>query len=58
MLLPMWSVTYQLGGRSFAVLVHGETGKVAGKAPFSWVKIGLAVLGAAAVGLAVVALQR
>jgi hypothetical protein len=31
---------------------------VAGKAPFSWVKIGLAVLVAAAVGLAVVALQR
>ncbi|MGB0332478.1 MAG: hypothetical protein ACPGPE_11755 [Planctomycetota bacterium] len=58
MLLPMWSVTYQLGGRSYAVLVHGETGKVAGRAPLSWVKIGLAVLSAAAVGLAVVALQR
>lgn len=58
MLLPMWSVTYQLGGRPYAVLVHGETGRVAGKAPFSWVKIALAVLGVGAVGLAIAALQR
>lgn len=58
MLLPMWSVTYQLGGKSYAVLVHGETGRVAGKAPFSWVKVGLAVLAVAAAALAFAAYAR
>ncbi len=58
MLLPMWSVTYRLGGKSYAVLVHGETGRVAGKAPYSWVKISLAVLGVGAVGLAIAAFSR
>ncbi len=48
MLLPMWSVSYQLGGKSYAVLVHGESGRVAGEAPFSGVKVGLAVLAVAA----------
>ena len=55
MLLPMWSVSYQLGGKSYAVLVHGESGRVAGEAPFSGVKVGLAVLTVAAlVAVAVV----
>ncbi len=58
MLLPMWSVTYRLGGRSYAVLVHGETGKVAGEAPYSWVKVGLAVLTVAGAALAALALHR
>lgn len=55
MLLPMWSVAYRLGGRSYAVLVHGETGRVVGHAPYSWVKILLAVLGVVA-ALALLAL--
>lgn len=58
MLLPMWSVTYRLAGRSYAVLVHGETGRVAGKAPYSWVKIGLAALVVLAGALAALALNR
>ena len=58
MLLPMWSVTYRLGGKSYAVLVHGETGKVAGKAPYSWAKVGLAVLVVAGAALAAAALSR
>ncbi len=55
-LLPMWSVTYRFGGKSWPVLVHGVTGKVHGRAPLSWVKILLVVLFALALGAAVVAI--
>jgi len=44
-LLPIWSLTYRHGGKPYSVLVHGQTGKVVGKAPISWVKIALLVLG-------------
>ncbi|MEE2939513.1 MAG: zinc ribbon domain-containing protein [Planctomycetota bacterium] len=44
-LLPMWSVTYSFRGKSYAVLVNGQTGAIAGRAPYSWVKISLAVVG-------------
>lgn len=55
-LLPMWSVTYEFRGKSYAVLINGQTGELVGRAPYSWVKISLAVLGgvlllAGAVGL-------
>ncbi len=55
-LLPLWSLRYRHGGKTYTVLVHGQTGRVAGKAPLSWVKILLAVLAAASIALAVVAL--
>ncbi|MEM6674866.1 MAG: hypothetical protein AAF726_18605 [Planctomycetota bacterium] len=44
-LLPMWSVTYEYQGKPYAVLVHGESGRVVGHAPYSWVKILLFALG-------------
>ncbi|MEO1697621.1 MAG: hypothetical protein AAFU73_10020 [Planctomycetota bacterium] len=57
-LFPMWSVTYRLGERSYAVLVHGQTGRVVGHAPVSWWKILFAVLLVAAfVGTIAVAAQ-
>ena len=43
-LLPMWSVTYQFGGKPYAVLVHGQSGRIVGRAPDSWVKILLFIL--------------
>ena len=43
-LLPMWSVTYQFKGKSYAVLVHGQSGRIVGRAPYSWIKIFLFVL--------------
>lgn len=49
-LLPVWSLVYSFRGKNYAVLVNGQTGQVAGEAPYSWVKILFAVL--AAVGLA------
>jgi DNA-directed RNA polymerase subunit RPC12/RpoP len=43
-LLPIWVAAYRYGNRSFQYLVNGATGKAAGTAPWSWVKIGLAIL--------------
>lgn len=43
-LLPIWSLQYRYGKKTFTVLINGQTGKIAGKAPLSWVKIGLLVL--------------
>ncbi len=59
-LLPMWSLTYAFGGKNYAVLIHGQTGKVVGEAPLSWLKILglvlLVLLGVAAVaGIAALA---
>ena len=50
-LLPIWSLQYRFGGETYTVLVNGQNGRVAGKAPYSWVKISLAVLAVAAVAL-------
>ena len=38
-LLPIWSLSYRYKQKTYTVLVHGQTGKVVGEAPFSWVKI-------------------
>jgi DNA-directed RNA polymerase subunit RPC12/RpoP len=43
-LLPVWSAAYRFKGKSYPVLVNGQTGRVTGEAPFSWVKILLFVL--------------
>jgi len=51
----MWSLTFEWKGERYPVLVHGQTGRVVGRAPWSWAKILLAVLLlAAAIGLAFV----
>jgi len=54
-LLPIWTLGYQHAGKHYHVLIHGQTGRVVGKAPYSWVKILLFVLGILA-GLGVAAL--
>jgi DNA-directed RNA polymerase subunit RPC12/RpoP len=43
-LLPVWSLAYRYRGKTYPVLVNGQTGRVVGKAPFSVVKIVLFVL--------------
>lgn len=47
-LLPIWISAYRYHGRSFHYAVNGVTGRATGTAPWSWVKIGLALLAAAA----------
>ena len=43
-LLPVWLSSYRFSGKVYRFMVNGETGKVAGKAPLSPLKIALAVL--------------
>jgi hypothetical protein len=43
-LVPLWIVAYNYGSRPFQVLVNGSTGRIAGKHPYSWVKIAFAIL--------------
>ncbi|MEL7472511.1 MAG: zinc ribbon domain-containing protein [Planctomycetota bacterium] len=43
-LLPLWVLQYRFKDRIYAVLVHGQTGKVVGEAPYSWLKITAAAL--------------
>lgn len=43
-LLPVWIAAYEYGGKSYRFLVNGETGQVSGEAPYSWWKIGGALM--------------
>lgn len=43
-LLPIWIAAYRYNGKPYQFLVNGQTGEVVGKAPWSIVKISLAVL--------------
>jgi hypothetical protein len=45
-LLPVWIAAYQYAGKPYRFLVNGVTGKTDGHAPWSWVKIGLAIAAA------------
>ncbi|HIA03277.1 MAG TPA: hypothetical protein EYN06_09965 [Myxococcales bacterium] len=47
-LLPIWIASYRYGGEPYRYVVNGQTGAVAGRAPWSWVKITLFVLTLAA----------
>jgi DNA-directed RNA polymerase subunit RPC12/RpoP len=47
MLLPVWVGAYQYHGRTFRVLVNGQTAKVAGDKPVDWAKVAIVVVGAA-----------
>lgn len=43
-LLPVWAAAYRFRGKSYRFVVNGQTGKVEGERPWSWVKIAFAVL--------------
>lgn len=43
-LLPIWTLSYPYAGKTYTVLIHGQTGRVEGRAPYSWLKILLFVL--------------
>lgn len=48
-LLPVWLCSFKYKGKSYGFLVNGETGKTKGKAPVSWLKVLLTILGIIAV---------
>ena len=43
-LLPLWTLSYDFAGKRYVVLINGQTGRVVGDAPYSWVKILFLVL--------------
>jgi len=53
LLLPIWMLAYKYKSKSYQVVINACTGEVHGDRPYSWVKITLAVLAAAAVGGAI-----
>ncbi|MCA9000789.1 MAG: zinc ribbon domain-containing protein [Planctomycetes bacterium] len=57
-LLPVWTLSYRFGGKTYSVLVNGQTGKVAGQAPYSWVKITGLILILVLVGLGIFYLSQ
>ena len=57
-LLPVWMAAYKYGGKSYRFLVNGQTGEVQGERPYSWWKIGFAVVLAAALVLGAVYLTN
>jgi Zn finger protein HypA/HybF involved in hydrogenase expression len=56
MLLPVWIACYLHAGRTYNVLVNGQTGEVAGERPYSVPKIAAAVAAALLVIAAIVVL--
>jgi hypothetical protein len=46
-LLPVWIAAYRYAGKRWLFLVNGQTGRLAGRAPVSWVKVALAAVAAA-----------
>lgn|SRR6478609_489877 len=43
-LVPLWLLTYRYGQKTFQAAVNGDSAKVGGEHPVSWVKVTLAVL--------------
>lgn len=43
-LLPVWAGGYQFQGKTYTYAVNGQTAKVAGDAPYSWLKIAALVV--------------
>ena len=56
LLLPVWLSSYRFREKTYSFMVNGESGKVAGRAPVSPLKVALAVLGALALFALVFAL--
>ncbi len=44
MLLPVWTLSYRYNQKPYTVLIHGQTGRIVGHAPYSFWKIFLFVL--------------
>jgi DNA-directed RNA polymerase subunit RPC12/RpoP len=50
LLLPVWMLAYRYGEKAYQVVINAATGEVQGDRPYSWVKIALTALAAAAGG--------
>lgn len=43
-LLPIWTSAYRYKGKVYRFLINARTGEVQGERPWSWIKIGCAIL--------------
>ncbi len=57
-LLPIWIAAYDYVGTPYRFIVNGVTGKASGNAPWSWMKIGLTILGVLALILLIIAIAH
>ncbi len=48
-LLPIWLSAYKYKEKVYRFMINARTGEVQGERPWSWIKITLAVLAAAAI---------
>lgn len=44
LLLPVWISSFQYNGKVYHFMVNGQTGKVSGQTPISWVKVAFTVV--------------
>jgi len=60
LLLPLWVGAFRYRGKVYRFVINGRTGGVVGERPWSWIKITLTALAAAAAGftIAFIASQR
>ncbi|MDO4788376.1 MAG: hypothetical protein Q4A19_04385 [Johnsonella sp.] len=56
LLLPVWISSFKYNDKVYQFMVNGQTGKVSGNTPISWIKVALVVLAVAAVIGIIVAL--
>lgn len=49
-LLPVYLASYHFEGRTFQVMVNGQTGRVAGQKPVAWLRVWLAIVALLAPG--------
>ncbi len=52
-LLPIWIAAYEYAGRPYRYIVNGVTAKASGTAPWSWIKVTLAILAALTIAMIV-----
>ncbi len=55
-LVPVWVLGYTYGAQTYQVVVNGYTGAIAGRYPYSWVKIAFAVLAVIMIVIIVIAI--
>lgn len=44
LLLPVWLSSFTYQGKVYQIMINGQTGRVGGRTPISWVRVALAVL--------------
>ena len=57
-MLPVWMLSHDYKGKTYTFAMNGQTGKIAGKLPISWLRAGVMFASAWAVSFAIMMLGR